>query len=335
MNVPLLGPLSLSGFAYPWFFLFLLVVAGMVGLYVVVQVTRRRRVLRFANMDLLHSVAPRRPNRLRHVAVILLVGSLLLFTVGLAGPTREVRIPRNRAVVMLIIDVSPSMRATDVSPSRLAAAEDAGKQFADELTPGINLGLIAFGGSALVLVSPTTNREATIAAIDKLQTIERTAIGEAIFTALQAIATVGAVIGGADSAPPARIVLLSDGKENMPTNPDAPKGAFTASRTAKDQGVPISAISFGTPHGRVNLDGMDLQVPVADDTLKSVAELSGGKLYHASNIDQLKDVYATLQNQFGYETTRGDASTGWFRLGVMVLALATFAGLAINRRIPG
>ncbi len=246
----------------------------------------------------------------------------------------DIRIPRNRAVVMLIIDVSPSMRATDVLPSRLAAAEEAGKQFADELTPGINLGLVAFGGSALVLVSPTTNREATKAAIDKLQVIERTAIGESIFTALQAIATVGAVIGDGDSPPPARIVLLSDGKENLPTNPDAPRGAFTAARTAKDQGVPISTISFGTPYGHVELDGMDLEVPVADDTQKKVAELSGGTLYNAANVEQLKEVYTTLQQQFGYETIRGDASTSSFRLGAMVLVASALAALLINRRLP-
>ncbi len=101
------------------------------------------------------------------------------------------RIPRNRAVVMLTIDVSQSMRATDVEPSRLAAAQEAAKQFADQLTPpGINLGLIAYAGTATVLVSPTTNREATKNAIDKLQLADRTATGEAIFTSLQAIATV-------------------------------------------------------------------------------------------------------------------------------------------------
>jgi Ca-activated chloride channel homolog len=332
--VPLLGPLTFSGFEHKWFFLFLLVVVGLIGLYIIVQVARRKRVLRFANMELLHSVAPQRRHRWRHLSAVLLVISLVLSTVGLAGPSHDVRIPRNRAVVMLIIDVSPSMEANDVSPSRLAAAEEAGTKFADELTPGINLGLIAFGGSSLVLVSPTTNREATKKAIDRLQVIERTAIGESIFTALQAIGTVGAVIGGGDSPPPARIVLLSDGKENLPTNPDAPKGAFTAARTAKEQGVPISAISFGTPNGYVDYQNQHLAVPVADDTLKKVADLSGGKLYHAANVDQLKDVYATLQNQFGYETTRGDASTSWFRLGVMVLAFAALAGLTINRRLP-
>jgi Ca-activated chloride channel family protein len=334
MTVPVLGPFALSGFAHDWYFLFLVLVVGLVALYVVVQSSHRQRTLRFANMELLDRVAPKRPKRWRHLAAILLVCSLLLLTVGMAGPTRDVPIPRNRAVVMLLIDVSPSMRATDVSPNRLAAAEEAGKQFADELTPGINLGLIAFGGSSIVLVSPTTNRNATKIAIDKLQVIERTAIGESIFTALQAIATVGAVIGGGDTPAPARIVLLSDGKENQPTNPDAPKGAFTAARSARDQGVPISAISFGTPSGYIDFENAHIAVPVADDTLRRVADLSGGTLYNAANVDQLKNVYTTLQEQFGHEIVRGDASAGWFRLAAIVLVASAVAALLVNRRLP-
>src|SRR4029450_4123812 len=106
MTIPLLGPMTLSGFEHAWFFLFLLVVFGIVALYVIVQVARHKRMLRFANMELLESVAPKRPSRWRHLPAILLVLSLLLFTVAMAGPTHDVRIPRNRAVVMLVIDVS-------------------------------------------------------------------------------------------------------------------------------------------------------------------------------------------------------------------------------------
>jgi Ca-activated chloride channel homolog len=334
MTLPLLGPMTLAGFEHAWYFLFLLVVLGLVGLYIVVQLARHRRMLRFANMELLESVAPKRPSRWRHLPAILLVLSLLLFTVAMAGPTHDVRIPRNRAVVMLVIDVSQSMRATDVAPTRMAAAQDAAKQFTSELTPGINLGLIAYGGTATVLVSPTTNRDATKAAIDKLQFQDRTATGEGIFTALQAIATVGAVIGGGDSPPPARIVLFSDGKETVPSNPDNPKGAFTAARTAKDQGVPISTISFGTPYGYVEINDQRQPVPVDDTTMKKVAELSGGQAYSASSLEQLKGVYATLQEQIGYETRKGDASAGWLRLGALVLAVAALASLLINRRLP-
>nr|O07395.1 RecName: Full=UPF0353 protein MAV335 [Mycobacterium avium]AAC46199.1 MAV335 [Mycobacterium avium] len=334
MSLPFLGPMSLSGFEHSWFFLFLLVVAGLAALYILMQLARHGRMLRFANMELLESVAPKRPSTWRHLPAILLVASLVLFTIAMAGPTNDVRIPRNRAVVMLVIDVSQSMRATDVAPNRMAAAQEAAKQFADELTPGINLGLIAYAGTATVLVSPTTNREATKNALDKLQFADRTATGEGIFTALQvqAIATVGAVIAG-DKPPPARIVLFSDGKETMPTNPDNPKGAFTAARTAKDQGVPISTISFGTPYGFVEINDQRQPVPVDDETLKKVAQLSGGNAYNARSLQELKSVYATLQQQIGYETIKGDASVGWVRLGALVLRLAADA-LLINRRLP-
>ena len=335
MTLPLLGPMSLTGFAHPWFFVFLLFVAALVALYVITQYSRQKRILRFANMELLESVAPQRPAKWRHLSAILLICSLVLLTIAMAGPQNDVRIPRNRAVVMLVIDVSQSMRATDVEPSRLAAAQEAAKQFADQLTSGINLGLIAYAGTATVLVSPTTNREATKIAIDKLQLADRTATGEAIFTALQAIATVGAVIGGGDGPPPARIVLMSDGKETVPSNPDNPKGAFTAARTAKDQGVPISTVTFGTPYGYVEINDQRQPVPVDDQTLKKIAELSDGSAYNAASLEQLKEVFTKLQDQIGYETVKGDASVGWLRLGSLLLALSALAALVFNRRLPG
>jgi len=335
MTLPLLGPMSLTGFAHPWFFAFLLFIVGLVALYVITQQSRKKRILRFANMELLESVAPQRPAKWRHLSAILLICSLVLLTIAMAGPQNDVRIPRNRAVVMLVIDVSQSMRATDVEPSRLAAAQEAAKQFADQLTSGINLGLIAYAGTATVLVSPTTNREATKIAIDKLQLADRTATGEAIFTALQAIATVGAVIGGGDGPPPARIVLMSDGKETVPSNPDNPKGAFTAARTAKDQGVPISTVTFGTPYGYVEINDQRQPVPVDDQTLKKIAELSDGSAYNAASLEQLKEVFTKLQDQIGYETVKGDASVGWLRLGSLLLALSALAALVFNRRLPG
>ncbi len=326
MTLPLLGAVSLTGFQHLWWFLvFLVAVVGLIGFYVVVQRARRRRLQKFANTELLDSVASKRPSRWRHVPAVLLAISLLLCTIAIAGPTYDQRLPRNRAVVMLAIDVSQSMRATDVDPSRLAAAQEASKQFVNELTPGINLGVIAYAGTATVLVSPTTNRDASRRAIENLQVADRTATGEAIFTALSSISTVGAVIGGGDEPPPARIVLFSDGKETQPSNPDNPKGAFTAARTAKDQGVPISTISFGTPNGTVEVNDERVPVPVDDAMMKKVAELSGGEAYTASNLAELNKVYSTLQDQIGYETVRGEATTGWLRLGALVAALAALA----------
>ncbi|WP_156766861.1 VWA domain-containing protein, partial [Mycobacterium sp. E796] len=168
---------------------------------VVVQARRRQRLRRFTEAEVPQS-------RWRHVPTILLAASLVLLTTAMAGPTSDIRIPLNRAVVVLVIDMSNSMRATDVEPNRLkAAAQEAGKKFADELTPAINLGLVEFAANASLLVSPTTNRAAVKAAIDGLKPAPKTATGEGIFTALQAIATVGSVMGGGEGPPPARIVL--------------------------------------------------------------------------------------------------------------------------------
>ncbi len=335
MTLPLLGPLPLSGFANAWFFLYLLIVAGLVALYVVIQRARKKRVLRFANMELLESVAPKQgPGRWRHVPVALLIASLAVLTTAMAGPTHDIRVPQNRATVMLVIDVSESMVSTDVAPTRLDAAKAAGKEFADELTPGINLGLVAFGGTATLLTAPTANRAVVKQAIDSLQAEARTATGEGIFTALQAIATIDAVMGGGAGPPPARMVLESDGKETVPTDPDAPRGAFTAARAAKDQGVPISTISFGTPDGYIELNGERMAVPVDDETLQKITDISGGHAFHAASLAELNSVYDTLQQQIGYQIVRGDASMGWMRLGAVLLAAAAFAAVLLHRRLP-
>lgn len=334
MKLPLLGPVSLTGFQNAWFFLFLLVVLLLIGLYVVQQFARRRRVLRFANMEVLERVAPRNPSKWRHVPTILLAASLVLLTTAMAGPTTDIRIPLNRAVVVLVIDVSESMESTDVAPSRLAAAQEAGKQFADELTPAINLGLVAFAANATLLVAPTTNRAAVKTAIDGLQAAPKTATGEGLFTALQAIATVGAVMGGGDGPPPARIVLESDGAENVPLDPNAPQGAFTAARAAKAEGVQISTISFGTPDGTVVYQGATIPVPVDDQTLQEICKITDGEAFHADSLESLKNVYGTLERQIGYETVTGDASLAWMLLGAVVLSGAVLAGLFLNRRLP-
>ena len=128
---------------------------------------------------------------------------------------------------------------------------------------------------------------------------------------------------------------MSDGKETVPSNPDNPKGAFTAARTARDQGVPISTVSFGTPYGYVEINDQRQPVPVDEDMLDKIADLSDGNHYSAATLEQLKEVFTSLQDQIGYETIKGDASAGWLRLGSVLLAMAALAALLINRRLPG
>ena len=306
--------------------LFALVPLALLALYVVVQARRRHRLRRYTEADVPQSLW-------RHVPIAVSLLCLFLLTIALATPTHDMRIPRNRAVIMLVIDMSQSMRATDVEPNRLKAAEQAASQFASQLTPGINLGLVGFAGIPYLLVPPTPQHQATIEALKKLEFADSTATGEAIFTALHAIGA--AAVQGGDKPPPARIVLLSDGGENKPQDPSDPHdGAYTAARLAKDQGVPISTITFGTQTGHIELDGQRVNVPVSTDQMKKIAQLAGGQSYTASSLDQLNKDYDAIENEIGYRIVPGPGSAGWLRLGVITAIIAAALGLLINRRLP-
>jgi Ca-activated chloride channel family protein len=306
--------------------LFALIPLALLALYIVVQARRRHRLRRYTEADVPQSIW-------RHVPIAASLLCLFLLTIALATPTHDMRIPRNRAVIMLVVDMSQSMRATDVEPNRLKAAEQSASQFASQLTPGINLGLVGFAGTPYLLVPPTPQHQATIEALKKLEFADGTATGEAIFTALHAIGA--SAVQGGDKPPPARIVLLSDGGENRPQDPSDPHdGAYTAARLAKDQGVPISTISFGTKTGSIELDGQRVNVPVSTDQMKKIAQLAGGHSYTATNLDQLNKDYDAIENEIGYRTVPGPGSSGWLRLGVITALVATALALLINRRLP-
>jgi Ca-activated chloride channel family protein len=330
VTLPGLGLLSVSGFESPLWLALLAAPAVVLAVYVVASRRRRRRLRRFAD-----PATVRASSRWRHLPVALLLLALVPLTIALAQPSHDVRVPRNRAVVMLVIDVSQSMRATDVEPSRLIAAEHAAQDFAKRVTPGVNLGLIAFAGSANVLVAPSPDHSLTVDALDRLQPADGTATGQAIFAALQSIQTVDAVLKGPkDRKPPSRIVLLSDGKENKPDDPDNPQGAYTAARLARQQGVPITTIAFGTPQGQVEMTDETVPVPVDDEMMKNVAQLSGGQTSTAQTVDELDKSFGSVGDQLGYQIERGPAAAGWLRVAVALCALGALLGLTINRRLP-
>ena len=315
-------------FAYPLWFLLGLVVLGLLVGYLVVNRRRRRYLLRFSSLDLLDRVAPTRPGRLRHVPTALMLAAMVLLTVAVTGPTEEVKVPRNRATVVLAIDVSLSMMATDVAPSRLQAAQEAATQFARDLTPGVNLGIISFSGIVNVLVSPTTDRGVAVQAIQDLKLDERTATGEAITSALQSIQTFTKTIAGAEGPPPARIVLMSDGKETTG------RSALDAAQAARDAGVPISTISFGTTHGTVEIEGAQQPVAIDEASMRQIASISGGDFHSAATAEELRTVYAELGEQIGYELKEQDNSRPWLIAGTILVLLAAGASLVVTQRIP-
>ena len=327
-------------FSHPWWLLLLIVVAALAVGYVLLLRRRRRDTVRFTNLELLERVAPKRPGWYRHVPAAALIAALAVLTVALAGPMAEARVPRNRATVVLVIDVSLSMQATDVEPNRLAAAQVAAKDFADQLTPGINLGLVSFAGTAAVLVSPTPDRAPVKRAVDGLKLSESTATGEAIFAALQSVETFSQAIAGAaaDGPPPARIVLMSDGKQTVPGGvmpEEEPRGAFTAARTAAEAGIPVSTISFGTEYGTIEINpGERTPVAVDNASMRQIADLSGGQFFTATSEGELRQVYSELGEQIGYEVRRVDVSRPWLAGGALLLVVGVGAGIALGRRLP-
>jgi len=174
-------------FQAPWWLLGLLAVVALVALYVVLQLRRKAYAARFTNVALLGTLVPKRPGWRRHLSFGLVALALAALIVSLAVPSTEVRVPRERATVIMAVDVSLSMQATDIEPSRFEAMQVAAKEFVDVLPERINLGLVSFAGTATTVVTPTTDRGQVRTAIDNLELAESTAIGEAVFTSLTAI----------------------------------------------------------------------------------------------------------------------------------------------------
>ena len=301
-----------------WLWLLVLVVALAAG-YLVVQLRRAPIAMRFTNLALLRSLAPRSAGWRRHLTAIILLIGLAVLSTGMAQPTREEEEPVERATVVLAIDVSLSMQATDVDPDRLTAAQQAAKRFVSQLPDAYNVALVSFAGTATVSVAPTKDHDQVNAAIDALKLQQSTAIGEAIFASLQAIENVP--VDGAASPPPAHIVLLSDGSTTSGRSDS--EGAAAAAEAE----VPVSTIAFGTPEGLVELEGVLVPVPVDGPALEAVAEQTSGGHYSAGSADELRQVYDSLGSSLGHRTVDRDIVI-WF-LGIGLACVLVSAGLSL------
>jgi len=305
----------------------LLAVAALAVAYVVMQRRRSRYAVRFTNLKLLDRVAPKRPQWRRHVPAGLFLAMLGLLVVGFARPTDEVRVPRERATVLVAVDVSRSMLADDVAPDRLTAAKSAAREFVANLPEQFNVGLVGFAGSASVFVPPVTDRSAVLTGVDRLTEGSAgragTAIGDAIATSLDQIRTLDPQAG--EDTPPARVVVLSDGANTAGQDP------AQSAVLARELGVPVDAISFGTESGSI---GGGQAVPVDGATLEAVAQTSGGNYFEAGSSDELRDAYADIGSSVGYQTERQDVSARFIGIGLALAALAAIASLFWFARLP-
>ncbi|WP_412542424.1 VWA domain-containing protein [Longispora sp. K20-0274] len=313
-------------FLEPWWLLAVLPVLALAGAYVWRQLHRQAYALRFTNVDLLKTLAPRGLGWRRHAAAVALLMSLLVLSTAMARPSTDAKTPMERATVMIALDVSLSMQAKDVSPTRIQAAKDAAKDFVKQLPKSFNIGLVSFAKSANVLVSPVKDKEAVVAAIDGLQLAESTATGEAVFTSLQAIQSVPA--DGAQGAPPARIVLMSDGFRTFGRSIEE---AGLAAATAN---VPVSTIAFGTDEGTVDINGATTRVPVDRVSLEKLAGATKGHYYQAVTSEQLKQVYQDMGHSIGYRTTSREVSQWFIALGLLFAFAAAGMSLLWTSRLP-
>lgn len=333
-------------FLEPLLLVGLLLVPVLLGLYLWAQRRRARYAVRFTNLDLLANLAPKRPSWRRHLPPVVYLGAVALLVLGLARPSMVVAVPREDATVVLAIDVSGSMKATDVSPTRLDAARAAARSFVDQLPAGIRVGIVAFASRPVTLVQPTADRTAVDEALESLAALDGTAMGDALMQVLDIAERVQAEDGSAGSAPPdasaspdanaapdqqtgeplVAAILLSDGANSVGV-----AEPLQAAERAATLGVPIYTIALGTAAGQVTVDDqfgqpVTLDVPPDTETLAQIAEVTGATAFDAPTAQDLAAVYDNLQSRIG--TTQEEREiTAWFAAAALVLVVAA-AGLS-------
>jgi Ca-activated chloride channel family protein len=307
-------------FTQPWFLLALLAVPALIAAYVLAQRRRRQYTMRFTNLALLRSVAGPGPGVRRHVPPALFLLGAAALAIAMAGPILNLEVARSNASVMLVIDVSGSMQATDVQPTRLEAARAASRTLIDQLPGNDKVGLVSFSSSATLMSPLTDNHDQVRTALDNLHANGGTAIGDGLALALQQLApNAGAASAARQQRAPAIIVLLTDGVSNAGGDPMA------AATQASAAGIPVETVGIGLRNASVRVRGQEVG-GVDEATLQSIADATGGKYYYAEAAGQLDQIYSNLGSQFAWEFVRFDATIPMIAFGALaVLAAAAFS----------
>jgi Ca-activated chloride channel family protein len=303
--------------------------AGVLALLVAYVVLQRRRpayAVRFTELDLLASLVPRSYAWRRHVPATLLLLSLVALTTAFARPEAEVQVPSERATVVVALDTSVSMEATDVAPDRITAARESAAAFVARLPEEFNVGLVSFSGTASVVVPATKDHELVVSAVRALELGPSTAIGEAVFASLEAIRAVPGEDG--QEVPPARIVLLSDGTNTVG------REVSEAAVAAREAGVPVSTIAYGTPQGVVEVQGQLIPVPVDQPALEQLAEDTGGSSFTAASGEELSAVYEDIGSSVGTTTERREVTAAVTGVALALAVAAAVASLVWGARLP-
>ena len=313
--------------------LLLLIAVGVLAIaYIALRLRASRYALRFTNLELLRSVAPRSAGWRRHLLAAASLLALSALVVALARPAYETDEATERATIVLAIDTSLSMEATDVPPSRLDVAKQAATEFVDLVPDGIEIGLVSFDGAARLESPADSDRERTKLAIEALELGPGTAIGDAIFLGLGALSDSEAVLASNDGAPterpPGRLIVMSDGETT------AGRENTDAIAAARERNVEISTIAYGTDSGTVVVQGDTIPVPVNRDALAEIATQSDGTFYEAATGEELATVFEDIGTAIELDTVTEELSLWFVALGTALSALAAVGSLAWFSRLP-
>jgi Ca-activated chloride channel family protein len=308
-------------FASPVALVGLALVPALLVLYLLLERRRSRRAAAFASPSLQPNLVTERPGLRRHVPVALTLAALTLLLVAVARPHMVRTVTRDEATIVLAIDTSRSMSATDVAPSRLDAARNAITGLLDTLPDTYRVGIVSFATSAEPVLPPTRDREAARVALRELQLGSGTAIGDAILRSLQLAGAGSSPATPPGERPPATVLLLSDGAQTTDGIPP-----LTAAARARELGIPVSTVALGTRDAVVEVPlagGVKERVTVPPDpkTLRSVAGATGGTFSEALDAERLRAVYADLGTRLARERRSVEVTSAFAAGGALVLLL--------------
>jgi Ca-activated chloride channel homolog len=333
-------------FQWPEFLWLAAALPLLAALYVALLGRRKRFAVRYSSLTLMREAMSGASWR-RHVPPLLILLALAALIVAIARPSATMTLPSQHETVILAMDVSGSMRASDVEPNRLVAAQAAAKAFIGDQPSHVRIGIVAFAGTATVAQAPTTNKEDLYAAIDRFQLQRATAIGSAIIVSLAVLFPDGGYDVAAYSyaaekkKPPANfkpvppgsyssavIILLTDGQRT--TGPDS----LLAARLAAERGVRIFTVGVGTPEGKiVGFDGWSMHVRLDEETLRAIADLTRGDYFYAGSAPDLKKIYQTMNSRLVMETKKTEIGAFFSAAAALLVLIAGLLSLAWFNRI--
>jgi Ca-activated chloride channel family protein len=343
-------------FLWPELLFLLLIVPALVALYLYTLRRQKRGAVRFASLGLVREAMRGSARWRRHVPPAIFLAALVVAILAIARPSAVITLPSQQRTIIMAIDVSLSMRASDVLPNRLAAAQAAARSFLQELPGDLRVGIVSFAGTALLIQKPTNNRDELVAALDRLQLDRHTAIGSGIIMSLatlfpeERIDLESMVLGSRQSwrmnkpaekkvekkpvkpvAPGSNassaIVLLTDGRRT--TGPDP----LEAARMAADHGIRVFTVGFGSAAGGpAVMDGYSIYMMFDEETLKAIAQLTEAEYFHASSADELNKIYRALSAKFVLAKEEREVTALFTAIAALLaLAAATLSLVWFNR----